>query len=64
MKIVIIYTFSFLTLLISGCSSYKIPGVYRIDIQQGNDITQEMISQLKPDMSKSQVYNEWGAQYI
>ena len=55
MKIVIICTFSFLILLISGCSNYKTPGVYRIDIQQGNDITQEMISQLKPDMSKSQV---------
>ena len=55
MKTVIIYTFSFLVLLISGCSNYKTPYVYRIDIQQGNDITQEMISQLKPDMSKSQV---------
>jgi outer membrane protein assembly factor BamE len=29
--------------------------VYRIDIQQGNLITQEMINQLKPGMSRDQV---------
>ena len=28
---------------------------YRIDIQQGNYITQDMVSQLKPGMSKDQV---------
>jgi outer membrane protein assembly factor BamE len=64
MKIVIIYTFSFLVLLISGCSNYKTPSVYRIDIQQGNDITQEMISQLKQDMSKSQVAYVMGTPLI
>lgn len=31
------------------------PGVYKIDIQQGNVITQEMIDQLKPGMTKRQV---------
>ena len=64
MKTVIIYTFSFLILLISGCSKDKIPGVYRIDIQQGNDITQEMIGQLKPGMSKSQVAYVMGTPLI
>jgi outer membrane protein assembly factor BamE len=64
MKTVIIYTFSFLILLISGCSKDKIPGVYRIDIQQGNDITQEMMSQLKPGMSKSQVAYVMGTPLI
>jgi outer membrane protein assembly factor BamE len=64
MKIVIIYTFSFLVLLISGCSNYKTPNVYRIDIQQGNDITQEMISQLKQNMSKSQVAYVMGTPLI
>ena len=29
--------------------------LYRIDIQQGNVITQEMLDQLKPDMTKAQV---------
>ena len=64
MKTVIIYTFSFLILLISGCSKDRIPGVYRIDIQQGNDITQDMMSQLKPGMSKSQVAYVMGTPLI
>jgi outer membrane protein assembly factor BamE len=35
----------------------QIPGVtpYRIDIQQGNFVSQEMVAQLKPGMSKEQV---------
>jgi outer membrane protein assembly factor BamE len=41
-------------LLITGCSS--IPSVlYKIDVQQGNIITQEMVDKLKPSMTKSQV---------
>lgn len=41
--------------LLAGCSFLKFPGVYRITIQQGNVITQEMVDQLEPGMSKSQV---------
>ena len=44
---------------ISGCvkydSDYKLPGVYRIDIQQGNVIEQEMLDKLRPGMDKQQV---------
>ena len=43
---------------IAGCGFVPtIPGVtpYRIEIQQGNYISQEMIAQLKPGMSKDQV---------
>jgi outer membrane protein assembly factor BamE len=41
-------------LLITGCSS--IPSVlYKLDVQQGNIITQEMVDKLNPGMSKSQV---------
>jgi outer membrane protein assembly factor BamE len=43
---------------LSACSSeggYKIPGVYRIDVQQGNVITQEMLDTLKPGMDRNQV---------
>jgi outer membrane protein assembly factor BamE len=41
-------------LLITGCSS--VPSVlYRIDVQQGNVITQEMVDKLKPGMTRSQV---------
>ncbi|QBQ56309.1 outer membrane protein assembly factor BamE [Nitrosococcus wardiae] len=38
-----------------ACSIERVPGVYRIDIQQGNVITQEMLGKLNPGMSKQQV---------
>ena len=40
----------------------RIPGVtpYRIEIQQGNYVTQETVSQLKAGMSKDQVRNILG----
>ncbi len=44
--------FSLLTTL-GGCTFF--PGVHKIDIQQGNRITQEMVDKLKPGMSHSQV---------
>jgi len=37
---------------LAGCS---FPGVYKIDIQQGNVVTQDMIDQLRPGMTRSQV---------
>jgi len=45
-----------LPLVASGCG-LRIPGLtpYRIEIQQGNSVSQEMLSQLKPGMSKEQV---------
>lgn len=44
-------------LLLAGCNAtpLRFPGVYRIDIPQGNIITQEMIDQLRPGLSKRQV---------
>ena len=33
----------------------KLPGVYRIDIQQGNIVDNEMLSRLKPGMNRNQV---------
>ena len=39
-----------LALLLSGCLS-----VYKVEIQQGNVVTQEMIDKLKPGMTPSQV---------
>jgi outer membrane protein assembly factor BamE len=55
MKSLVIYSLSLMILVLSGCSKDKIPGVYRIDIQQGNEVTQEMLANLEPGMSKSQV---------
>jgi outer membrane protein assembly factor BamE len=39
-----------LALLLSGCLT-----VYKVEVQQGNVITQEMIDKLKPGMTPSQV---------
>jgi outer membrane protein assembly factor BamE len=41
----------------AGCSIPKLslPRLYKITVQQGNVITQEMIDQLKPGMTHSQV---------
>lgn len=38
--------------LLSGC---VFPNVYKIDIQQGNIVTQEMLNQLKEGMNQRQV---------
>ena len=50
--------FPLFLVLSSGCSYVPhIPGVtpYRIEIQQGNFISPDMLAQLKPGMSKEQV---------
>lgn len=47
-----------LVLAVSACSGVRVPqfpGVYKIPIAQGNIITQEMIDQLEPGMTRRQV---------
>ena len=47
-----------LALICSGivaCSSLRFPGVYRIKIEQGNYIKEEMVSQLVKGMTRRQV---------
>ena len=51
-----------LALSVGGCSlpqikmpDLKIPRVYKLSVQQGNVITQEMIDRLKPGMTRNQV---------
>lgn len=41
----------------AGCGVPRIPGItpYKVEIQQGNFVSQEMVSQLQPGMSKEQV---------
>ena len=44
--------------LAAGCNfAPRIPGItpYRMEIQQGNFVSQEMVAQLKPGMTKEQV---------
>ena len=47
----------FLALLLAGCQSMTLPGLsaYKIDIQQGNYVTQDMVAKLKPGMTRNQV---------
>ncbi len=47
-----------LMLLLAGCSGVPtLPGItpYKMDIQQGNYVTQQMVAKLKPGMTRSQV---------
>lgn len=45
-----------LGIALSGCSSVpRVFNAYKIDVQQGNVITQEMATQLRPGLSKDQV---------
>lgn len=47
-----------MTLLVAGCSNVPVLPLlspYRIDVQQGNYVTQEMVARLKPGMSRNQV---------
>lgn len=48
-------------LALSGCSSLRFPGVYRIDIPQGNFVTEDMLDQLEPGMTPDQVRYALGA---
>lgn len=50
--------------ILTGCSSLQFPGVYKIAVEQGNVITQEMVDQLKPGMSRDQVEYIMGSALI
>ena len=43
-----------LALLLASCSYVPTITPYKMDVQQGNVVTQEMVSKLKPGMTKSQ----------
>lgn len=56
-RILIITALASLALL-GGCGNFgsmDFPGVYKISIPQGNIITQDMVDQLRPGMTKRQV---------
>ena len=40
---------------LAGCGAVGFPGVYKINIEQSNIVTQEMVDQLKPGMNRRQV---------
>lgn len=51
-------------LLLAGCSGLRFPGVYRIDVEQGNIVTDAMLAQLKPGMTEAQVRYVMGTPQI
>lgn len=67
MRKVLVYLVAGATLSIVGCSTpkkepvykssplEKLPFVYKMTVQQGNIVTEEMVDRLEPGMSKSQV---------
>ena len=54
-KIFILFTCLVTMTACSGGRLFQFPGVYKISITQGNIITQDMIDQLRPGMTKRQV---------
>lgn len=44
-----------LSVMLTGCSNLRFPGVYRIDIEQGNIVTGEMLQKLRPGLNETQV---------
>jgi outer membrane protein assembly factor BamE len=65
MRKLLILVGSIATLFLAACSRdpivNRLPFVYRINIQQGNVITQEMVDQLRVGMNKRQVQFILGA---
>ena len=57
MRSVRVLSASIALVIVSGCADYnwKLPGVYRIPVQQGTVIEQAMVSKLKAGMPKDQV---------
>lgn len=45
-----------LLLALPGCgSNFGFPGVYKINVEQGNVVTEEMVEQLRPGLNRRQV---------
>jgi outer membrane protein assembly factor BamE len=49
------FTIVLLSFLLASCSYLHLPTAYKMDIRQGNYVTQEMRDKLKTGMSRSQV---------
>ncbi|MEE4249851.1 MAG: outer membrane protein assembly factor BamE [Alcanivoracaceae bacterium] len=55
MRILLLISVLIVSALTTACSTVRFPGVYRIDIPQGNFVTEDMVDQLSPGMSPEQV---------
>lgn len=55
MRLFILCLSMFAILSSTACSHYKFPWVYRIDVEQGNDIDEEKLAQVQIGMTQVQV---------
>jgi len=60
LRILLIFT----AVSISACSSLRFPGVFRIDVGQGNLITKDMVDKLRLGMTPRQVQYVMGSPMI
>ena len=51
----VVASLAFYTLVLPACSVTKYLDPYLVDVRQGNYVTQDMVAQLKPGMTKDQV---------
>ena len=54
-RLIIVFSLLLSMLMLAGCSGIGFPGVYLVNIDQGNIVDQDMVDQLKPDMTRRQV---------
>jgi outer membrane protein assembly factor BamE len=64
MKKLLIIVTCIASLGLSGCSSSRFHLVHKLDIQQGNVVTQDELNQLKPGMTRRQVQYIMGSPMI
>lgn len=63
-KLIKLILITLIVVLVSGCSGLRFPGVFRIDIGQGNIITQAMVDRLQVGMTPRQVEFVMGSAMI
>lgn len=64
LRILLIFSLIPTTLVTSACSSLRFPGVFRIDVGQGNLITKDMVDKLRVGMTPRQVRYVMGSPMI
>jgi outer membrane protein assembly factor BamE len=52
----LVWSAIYLLLTLPGCgNNFGFPGVYKINVEQGNVVTEEMVEQLRPGLNRRQV---------
>ncbi len=64
LRILLIFSLIPVCISVSACSSLRFPGVFRIDVGQGNLITKDMVDKLRVGMTPRQVKYVMGSPMI